>query len=533
MLRRSRRRIVLLVALFLGIALIVLLRLAAPRSWILAHPPFLLETLLLIGLGVVLVILALWLLPKWQVARLKGLRVENRFDRENEARKTLAQIIGGVLLLAGLYSSVRTLDLQRVNVDLQREGQITDRFTKAIDQLGAVQPGGAVDADGKPKINLEVRLGGIYALDRIAHESAEDQSVIMEVLTAYVRDNSNDASNVDNSGRGDIGATWQFRFSGVPPIKSVESGFGAQKAGLRPGDIITSMDGQSIRHYGSLVNNIVPREPGTTVKVGYLRNGEQRETTVTIGDIYKRLGRLLGSEPPMKPRADIQSILTVIGRRDLTHDSGILDLGQTNLAGIHLSDANLLAVNLRRAKLHGVEFHRANLRRADLIQADLSGAVLNMVDLSNSVPAASNLSRAFLQDVNLSAARLNDANFNRAMLSRVNFSGAYLIGADLTGTTLLPGVNFSGADLTGADLSKMILRPGIKDSGAEPHFGDRAELISQPGVNFSGARLNEADLSGADLRLATGLTQAQLNGAHGDAETKLPPGLTRPDSWSK
>jgi hypothetical protein len=80
---------------------------------------------------VLLVTFILWKLPRRQAARSLGLNVGNQFDRENEARKTLAQIIGGVLLLAGLYSSVRTLDLQR-------EGQVTDRFTKAIDQLGAV-----------------------------------------------------------------------------------------------------------------------------------------------------------------------------------------------------------------------------------------------------------------------------------------------------------------------------------------------------------------------------------------------------------
>lgn len=87
----------------------------------------------------------------------------------------------------------------------------------------------------------------------------------------------------------------------------------------------------------------------------------------------------------------------------------------------------------------------------------------------------------------------------------------------------------------------MIVLPGIKHSGARPHFGDRAEMIP-PGVNFSGARLNEADLSGANLWYATGLTQAQLNGARGDAKQnclkdspgqthgviKLPPALPNP-----
>ena len=54
------------------------------------------------------------------------------------------------------------------------EGQITERFTRAVEQLGE---------RGK----FEVRLGGIYALERIARDSQKDHWPIMEVLTGYVR----------------------------------------------------------------------------------------------------------------------------------------------------------------------------------------------------------------------------------------------------------------------------------------------------------------------------------------------------------
>jgi hypothetical protein len=56
-------------------------------------------------------IFAIWKAPHWQVAHAQGLSSENRFNRENEARTTLAQIIGGMFLLAGLYSSIQTFDL--------------------------------------------------------------------------------------------------------------------------------------------------------------------------------------------------------------------------------------------------------------------------------------------------------------------------------------------------------------------------------------------------------------------------------------
>ena len=37
---------------------------------------------------------------------------------------------------------------------------------------------------------MEIRLGGIYALERISNESEKDYWPIMEILTAYVRKNS-------------------------------------------------------------------------------------------------------------------------------------------------------------------------------------------------------------------------------------------------------------------------------------------------------------------------------------------------------
>ena len=51
----------------------------------------------------------------------------------------------------------------------------------AVDQLGTI------DQSGNPAI--EIQLGGIYALERIANESEKDYWPIMEILTAYVRNN--------------------------------------------------------------------------------------------------------------------------------------------------------------------------------------------------------------------------------------------------------------------------------------------------------------------------------------------------------
>ena len=74
-------------------------------------------------------------------------------------------------------AAVGALVFTALSLQATREGQITDRFSKAVEQLGT-------------KDSLEVRLGGIYALERIAHDSARDHPTIMEVLSAYVREHA-------------------------------------------------------------------------------------------------------------------------------------------------------------------------------------------------------------------------------------------------------------------------------------------------------------------------------------------------------
>ena len=82
-------------------------------------------------------------------------------------RKTLALFLGTVALLAGFYF---TLDKLRVTT----ESHLADRFTQAVEQVASE--------------NLEVRLGGIYALERIARGSESDYWPVMELLTTYVRE---------------------------------------------------------------------------------------------------------------------------------------------------------------------------------------------------------------------------------------------------------------------------------------------------------------------------------------------------------
>lgn len=95
-----------------------------------------------------------------------GLTGKPRADVIDATRQTVLQGAGGLLAIIALVFTARTYLLGR-------EGQVTDRYTKAIDQLGAEKPA--------------QRTGGVFALERIMRDSPKDHWNIVEVLAAFVR----------------------------------------------------------------------------------------------------------------------------------------------------------------------------------------------------------------------------------------------------------------------------------------------------------------------------------------------------------
>lgn len=113
----------------------------------------------------------------------------------SETLKNLAQ--GSAVLLSALVAAatlIFTLLRTWINERTTRateEGLITDRINAAVASLGADKTVNGIE-DGKEytRPNIEVRVGAILALERIAKRSPDVHIQIMEILCAYIRENT-------------------------------------------------------------------------------------------------------------------------------------------------------------------------------------------------------------------------------------------------------------------------------------------------------------------------------------------------------
>jgi hypothetical protein len=253
----------------------------------------------------------------------RGLTAEQRLKAENDARTTLLQAIAGLVLVVGAGTTWR-------QVHVNREGQVTERFNKAIDHLG--QPG----AD-----KLDVRLGGIYALERIAVDSPADRAAIAEILTAYVR------------GHAPWPPTRPGQYEASAPINDVP------ELKARAADIQNIMTVLGRRRH--LPTGLVALD---------LRATDLRKADLQGADLEGVALRGAHLERANLLEANLQG--ADLGGVNLQE----ANLGDANLQGTYLWNANLQGAYLADANLQDADLRMANLQLTNLAGANLWGAQL-------------------------------------------------------------------------------------------------------------------------------------------------------------
>lgn len=220
----------------------------------------------------------------------------DRWTRIQQAAGTLAAL-GTLAVIVFTWLSIQQVDNEHA---LTREGQVTDRYNAAVGNIGE-------DA-------LEVRLGGIYALQRIMEDSPRDQPSIVNVLSTYIRNHTKKPKP---------GTT-----ASTEPASDVQAALTALGSRNPDHDSTARIDLGGAYLGGADLD-------GAYLTRAYLGGADLTDAYLT--------------------RADLDG--AYLGGANLTR----ADLTDADLGGAYLTDADLTDADLDGADLDGADLTRANL----------------------------------------------------------------------------------------------------------------------------------------------------------------------------
>lgn len=225
----------------------------------------------------------------------------------------------------------------QLTLDAAREAQFADRYSRALEQVGST--------------NLYVRIGGIYALEGIAHDSPRHHPTVMEFLTDFIRGHSRMPPDGSRPER------WP-----LPDVQAALAVVCRRKAkhdvNLEGADLSSANLGSANLHNASLRT--------ANLTSANLANADLRNAILT--------GAILTNA--ILESADLTDA-------DLTDaDLTLADFSGANLTSARFINAKLEAAKLNSANLTRTLFSWANLARADLLYADLSDTIFDNVVLT-------------------------------------------------------------------------------------------------------------------------------------------------------
>jgi putative serine protease PepD len=136
-------------------------------------------------------------------------------------------------------------------------GVLADRHGRVIGINSAIRPGAGT--------NGNVGIGFAVPID-LAARSATAIVQGRPIQTGYLGVSMGDATGSQN------GAI----------VQEVTPNSPASRAGLRPGDLVTSIDGQAIQSYSEMIAAIRAHKPGDKVALGVTRGGNESTITATL-----------------------------------------------------------------------------------------------------------------------------------------------------------------------------------------------------------------------------------------------------------
>jgi len=166
------------------------------------------------------------------------------------------------------------------------------QFQHFIQTDAAINPGNS----GGPLVNMADQVIGVNTA--ILTQSAGYEGIGFAMPSNTVIGVYNDLIGPEHKViRGSIGVQFQaslnpavqrvYGFKSGVLVNQVTAHGPADQAGLKAGDIITTVDGKPIKDGDALVTDIAARKPGSTVHLGYVRGGQTSTASLTIADRAK------------------------------------------------------------------------------------------------------------------------------------------------------------------------------------------------------------------------------------------------------
>jgi serine protease Do len=200
------------------------------------------------------------------------------------------QVGDSVLAIGSPFALAQTVTAGIVSAKNRTiEPGASGQFQHFIQTDAAINPGNS----GGPLLNMNGEVIGVNTA--IFTQSGGYQGLGFAMPSNTVVDVYNDLISPSHKvTRGSIGIQFRVGLSGAVNrvygfkngvlVQGITPGGPAEKAGVKAGDIITSIDGRSIKDGDDLVAEIASRRPGSNIRMGYLRDGKPADATVTIGD---------------------------------------------------------------------------------------------------------------------------------------------------------------------------------------------------------------------------------------------------------
>jgi serine protease Do len=228
-----------------------------------------------------------------------------------------AQVGDWVLAIGSPFSLSKTVTAGIISAknrsieEASANGVSQTQFQRFIQTDAAINPGNS----GGPLVDMAGQVVGMNTA--IYTQSMGSQGVGFAMPANIIANVYNMLIGPEHKVvRGSIGIQFQtaqssavgrvYGFTNGVIVGVVTPNGGAAKAGLQAGDVLVSIDGRNIKDGDDLVNDISARHVGSTVKIGYLREGKQNTANVVIGDRAKTYADITGQqdEPAVPQEAD-------------------------------------------------------------------------------------------------------------------------------------------------------------------------------------------------------------------------------------